>query len=130
MSWANILKKTIPQETNPLVEKSKVKTIPKKSIEDVETPAEIFEWKLGFDLFDNITDVKLECERHTPWLMEHCRSGELYYFFKNFINIKATVESYTLQNEESSEEDSESDDEKFANSSHEISNFESEMNSF
>ena len=36
--------------------------------------------------------------------MQYCRSGELYYFFKKFIDIEATVENYNLENEDSSEE--------------------------
>ena len=103
MSWAAIAKKTTIKSDVPL-ENSTTKEKAIQSIENLESPDEIFQWKMGHDLFDSIIDVKIECEKHTPWLMEYCRSGDMYYFFKNFIDVENTVKNYMQEDNNSSDE--------------------------
>lgn len=103
MSWATIAKKNTVKNTET-VEKPKLEEKVIQSIDDEELPDEIFEWKLGHDLFDSIIDVKQECEKYTPWLMEHCRSGDMYHFFKDFIDVENTVKNYLQVDDDSSEE--------------------------
>ena len=62
---------------------------------------EIFELLEGADLFDYIFDLKSNCEKYTPDLFSKITSVELYFFFRNYINIT----EYDLFNDYSSDEE-------------------------
>ena len=89
MSWVNIVKKQPPIKVQKIEEKKPLKKL--NVLEVFETPEEIFEYKIGSELFDKIIDIKLECERSTPWYFSECRSSDIYHFFKQFIDIETTI---------------------------------------
>ena len=88
MSWANISKLNIPINIKTVSEnKSNKKIIITKKEVIQETDEDFFDFFVGPDLFDGIIDVKMNCEKYTPFIFEKASSSDIYFFFYKYIDF-------------------------------------------
>merc|ERR1712216_571571 len=92
MSWSNIVKKSKNNVENKDITNNKLKKKHNVLVTNSDyykpTPEENFDFFQGGELFDYICDVKHDNEKYNSLLLKHCCAGELYEFFKQFINIE------------------------------------------
>ena len=90
MSWADIAKKKIEK-----VEIKEQTQEPDKpcvtNLDYEETPKELFDLYKGMELFDKIIDIKIDCEKYTPWLFSKAHSHHILDFFYDFINFEESL---------------------------------------
>ena len=94
MSWANIIKnKNNKKQKKNDSKKNKKKKIELENNEDLNSyfkpdKYQYFEENDGSKIFDEIYNIKTECEKNTPWLFNKITTYEIYSFLRDYIEIE------------------------------------------